>query len=671
MANEVRITVGADTKTADKALKSFRERLDGISAKARKVGIGLSAMGAGGVLAIKGFTSAALEQERAVNVLASVVDSAGESFADVEAKVMATTAALQRKTNFGDEAQIRVLAKLVPMLGSTDAALAALPAVMEVATVTGKDFSAVVDTMGPVLAGMTNRIRGTSLEFDASQGPMERVAHILETLGGAAEADIDPFIQMGNAMGDVKETIGSALLPIITPLIEKITRLAEWLQTINPAILKWGAVILAAATALGVLGGPLLIFLSFMPKMIFGLKGLALATKAWTLSLLANPAVLIFAAIAGAVALFATMWAKNMFGIRDKARVAFVAVGDFLINAINKMIRGLQMAARKMSFLLPQGVEDAIAGIKPLEIKAGEVFDAVVNKVDDMAAGVKDKFQGFIFAVDEGGEAAETFAGGMTESMGIATEAVKELNEEVASTGKPLKLSRLQDNLNTLGLSFDEAQERVFALVLAGADFEKAWEMVANEFDSQVNAKLRNVLKTFDEIKTGADDTGDSVENLAETAEAAAARIAAAFGSKAGALGMGSTLVGGGAGFEATALAGTAGLTPGSWAYQQAYSAGITKWVEETNAAIVAATSIPPMAHGGMIGGPEGAPSLAMVHGGELVLNRSQQAAMGSTFNITVNGNVDDPAQMARLIAEQVNQIMGESSIRNEATRSR
>jgi hypothetical protein len=90
--------------------------------------------------------------------------------------------------------------------------------------------------------------------------------------------------------------------------------------------------------------------------------------------------------------------------------------------------------------------------------------------------------------------------------------------------------------------------------------------------------------------------------------------------------------------------------------------------VAEVNASIA---GIAGMADGGIVGGPKGSPQLRVVHGGEMVLNEGQQSGMGSTFNITVNGNVDDPAQMARLIADQVNTIMGEASIRNEATRSR
>jgi hypothetical protein len=90
MANNVQITIGADASNAESALKKFQDSV-------RKAGLALSAMGAGGALAIKGFTSAALEQERALKTLAAVVENTGESFSQVEAKILAATSALQKK----------------------------------------------------------------------------------------------------------------------------------------------------------------------------------------------------------------------------------------------------------------------------------------------------------------------------------------------------------------------------------------------------------------------------------------------------------------------------------------------------------------------------------------------------------------------------------------------
>ena len=53
MANNVNITIGADASKAEGALKKFQ-------ANVRKAGLALSAMGAAGAFAIKGFTDAAL-----------------------------------------------------------------------------------------------------------------------------------------------------------------------------------------------------------------------------------------------------------------------------------------------------------------------------------------------------------------------------------------------------------------------------------------------------------------------------------------------------------------------------------------------------------------------------------------------------------------------------------
>ena len=44
---------------------------------------------------------------------------------------------------------------------------------------------------------------------------------------------------------------------------------------------------------------------------------------------------------------------------------------------------------------------------------------------------------------------------------------------------------------------------------------------------------------------------------------------------------------------------------------------------------------------------------------------------MGNTINVTINGNVDDPQTMARLIAQEVDAVIGRNAVRNEQLRSR
>jgi hypothetical protein len=315
------------------------------------------------------------------------------------------------------------------VLGSTELALAALPAVMDVAALQGTDLLSTVKTMGPALGGLTNRVRGTALEFEKSDDPMTRINKVLEQLGGTAESQADPFMQMGNAIGDVKESIGAQLLPIIQPLIGAIQTVAEKIQTLDPRFVKIAALVLAAATAFGVIAGPILLFIGFLPAIAAGFAMVSVAM---------GPITLIVVGLTAAIAAGLIIW-KNWDKILDKIKSTIKGVIDW-IKRLGKAIA-----------------------------------DSAIGK----------------------------FVGGIGGLVG----------------------------------------------------------------------------------------------------------------------------------------------------------------------------KLPFLAGGGMVGGAEGAPQLAVVHGGERVLTRSQQAGLGlnntNTFNITVNGNVDDPRDMARLIAEEVNVAMGETAMRNEQTRSR
>jgi hypothetical protein len=355
MANEVRITIGADTKAADKAVKSFREKLDGMAGKAKAVGAGLSVMGAGGIAAIKGLTGAAMEQVQAEALLESVITAAGESYGDQIGNINKVTAALQAKTNYGDEAQLAVLAKLVPVLGSTELALEALPAIMDLAATTGEDFGAVAKRLGPVLAGATNNVASLGLKFEENEGPTERIAILLGKVGGAAEANADPMTQMSNDLGDVSQAIGKELLPLLLPLIDKVRELALKAQTINPIFFKIAAVVLVAATALGVIGGPILLLIGFLP---------ALAAGFAVVSAAALPITLVILGIAAAVAAGILIW-KNWNNITDyvKDRLDSI-VGKFkaLWDIIKKVLSTIKNLTSSLMDSPIGGIIGAVGG---------------------------------------------------------------------------------------------------------------------------------------------------------------------------------------------------------------------------------------------------------------------------------------------------------------------
>ena len=441
MANEVRITVGADTKSAEQNMKSFRSRVDSIGAGATRAGLALTAMGAAGTMAIKGFIGAALEQEKAEAAVEVAVRNSGESYAALRDVIAETTSGLQKKSKFGDEVQLQALSQLIPMMGSTEAAMAALSAVNEVAAVTQTDLLSAVRSVGPALAGQTDRIRGTAVEFDKAMGPIERVDETMRLLGGTAQSQVDPFTQMNMAMGDLKEVIGSELIPLLAPFVQKLTSIFERLQTMNPAVKEIGAAFLLAATALGAIGGPLLLFIGLLFKLIPAILGVNLA---------AGPMILVIIGVTAAITAAILVW-RNW----DKV-VLFVKerINNFIEVLNNKVIPILNNLIKAFNFVTRSSV-DTIEPLKKLDTtvkKVAETTQDAAEKTTTFKTSMKDLSDFAHITNDELGE--------MIESTDKAPNGLTygEIVEKMSITSPEEYMTILRDYGKVEGVNTNESQ---------------------------------------------------------------------------------------------------------------------------------------------------------------------------------------------------------------------
>jgi hypothetical protein len=371
MPNEINVEVNAKTRRAENNLDRFKK-------SATKVGLALSAMGAASGFAIKGLLGLTFEQQNAMNVLANAVDKTGVSFASVENRIKSVTSALQKKTNFGDEEQLRALALMVPMLGSVDKALTALPAVMDAATTKQVALATVAGTLTRALSGQVNTAITVGMKFDETAGFAERLAQVEGAIGDAAEANVNPITQMNNALGDLGETIGESLLPIITPLVEDVTRMAENLQKLNPEILKWGTGLLAALAAFGLLVGPL----TLIAKVVIPVVTTAAVALGAAVAALGGP-LIVGAVIAGLSGMFIA-WKTNFMGMQDITK-AFMEWHDKNITPFFKrMGRGLVDAFGNFGIDLPKAWEFVKEGWGWLEEKTGEVVENTKDTVEEL-----------------------------------------------------------------------------------------------------------------------------------------------------------------------------------------------------------------------------------------------------------------------------------------------
>jgi len=493
-SNEVEIRVTADTKGAERGLSGMRGSLSKFSRQARIAGAALTAIAAGGAIFMKSMAQAALVQQKAVDTLAATMSAQGESFASLEDHIMSATAALQKKTNFGDEVQIQALARLTASLGDTETALDVLPVLIDLAAFRGKDLTQVVETLGPVLAGTTHNLASLSMKFDESEGTMARADRIMSRVGGTAEAVADPFTQMGNAVGDVKEKIGEQFLPVVAPLLKMIQKLAENLQEMNPRALRMIALVVIGTVAFATIAGPILLLIGFLPLLAGGFA--AVAAAAWPVTLgVAGIAAAVFAGILiwrnwdAVVAHLKRVYSSN-FGwlmpggvlikailfLKDNWREVWSRIQEIfrtvvtnilggaenVLNVFVDMVNGVLRIAKRLGFMsdvaeIDKFAFDYDAMMVSIKKKTIEVVDAVSEKAKELGTSIKADLG------DAWLEAQESFNGFLDNVMGGVDDLekqVKKTNEELG-VNLPDAAEKGGTGLEALGDEYSKAGDKI------------------------------------------------------------------------------------------------------------------------------------------------------------------------------------------------------------------
>ena len=464
MANDIRLTVNADTKKAEENLGNFSKRLKGIGDSAGTMGRRLSVMGAIGTAAIGALAKAALEQRRVEATLAAAVRSQGDNYEALRPKIMAVTAALQAKTNFGDEEQIRTLTKMITILGSTERGLLALPVALDAATVAGVGLREVSGTLSKALAGNVNQAESVGIKFDKADSFGVRLAKTIGEVGGAAEANADPMIQLANGTGDVVQAFGEGLLPLLEPILEKLTRLTLKLQTVDGSTIATIATFALLAAGLGAVVGPILLVTSAVIKLTVAM----IALNATSI-LLAGKVVAILAAVTAVTAAY-VMFREEINSFIGKVIDAGRAVGGF-----NDRVSEADVVAQQAS----QQIQDS-----------ADHFDGLTAKVRNAGA-----------------ELAKTTARireqtAAQEALKAATQTQKSLQEEVIETAR------------RLGIGLEEVEANVVALTARNHTLDEAWRATGDYFGGLLNEQMKKAQESIFGIGKAADQAAAKVKVL-------------------------------------------------------------------------------------------------------------------------------------------------------------
>lgn len=188
----------------------------------------------------------------------------------------------------------------------------------------GENLNIILDELGVTSLRQTDtmkRLSGASeLMADMvniSNNAWEENSALTNESSKRYETTAAKITQMKNTVTELCVKLGDILLPILNKIISAISKFTNWLTNLNPAAQKIVLVVLAIVSALG----PFLIILAklissvgtimtIVPKLVASIKTVRTAFAAFNATLLANPIVLIVAAIAALIAGFVLLWNK-------------------------------------------------------------------------------------------------------------------------------------------------------------------------------------------------------------------------------------------------------------------------------------------------------------------------------------------------------------------------
>jgi hypothetical protein len=357
MANQVEIQITADPKNAEAGFKktqgAFGKMADGIKKHRKAIGVGLTAVGAGitalGVSAVKSAQAEAI----GIAQLDVALKNVGTSYDLQAGAIERVIAAQQNKTNFGDEAQREALMGLISVSGDYESAMAALPAVLDLAAGKGMDLGAASTLVARAISGETSALKRYGIEVEKGAGSTEVITAIMAKFGGQAEAAADPMVQLKNRVGDLQQEFGKALMPALTSMaviLEKVTAKLIAFSTEHPQLTKVLMIVVATLGALALVVGPILLLL---PTMAASIGILSVAFGSLSLSML--PVTLAIIGIAAAITAGILIW-QNWDTIVKALKVTFDKVFKFISAIVKKVFTAItDVYHSKLGWLLPSG----------------------------------------------------------------------------------------------------------------------------------------------------------------------------------------------------------------------------------------------------------------------------------------------------------------------------
>ena len=240
------------------------------------------------------------------------------------------------------------------------------------------------------MSGLISLLNLTQEEYDVLSASMNNCSEVAQKTAAVMQDNLQSKVeQLGGSLESLAIKLSEYVIPYLTRLVEKITVAVDAFTNLSPGVQK---AILVIAGIVAVVG-PLLIvigkvisavgtIMTIIPKLAGVINVVKTAFAALNATMLANPILLIIAAIAALVAAFIHLWNTNeefrQFWIGLWENIKEVAIAAW--NAIKEFLAAAWQAISSTAQSIWNGIKDFFSGIwEGIKDTANGILETIKN----------------------------------------------------------------------------------------------------------------------------------------------------------------------------------------------------------------------------------------------------------------------------------------------------
>ncbi len=268
---------------ASKEIEKIGEKLTEASGSAKKMqesmrlaGGVLTGVGLAGIGIMKSWVDSAAEAQVQIARYESTLKNATDQMNLSETQIGDLKGEIDRLSNsyiklgFDDEVTQQVMAKNLLVTKDLTMSKQMLAVAADLARYRSIGLEEAQQALQNVLMGNDRVAKGLGLTFDETATIQQKFDQIGQQVYGNA-AKYSETLQgkmdtLSLSVDNLKQRLGDRLIPELTKFAETILKVIQELDKLNPEIVNVTVTVVALGTAFSVIAGPILVILSYMPK---------------------------------------------------------------------------------------------------------------------------------------------------------------------------------------------------------------------------------------------------------------------------------------------------------------------------------------------------------------------------------------------------------------------